>query len=232
MRELDRCDFCAERADGVYEVLPPEVDAAERRLVLCADCRDTLSGVVEPLLDALEARDADAAASREPSVTVEPTASADTPTVEPTPDATSSDADVSADVDELEPETEADVGAGEADETDAASDGAGVAATPADSSAAEPADTDDAEQDDSEPNDAEPSDGESAVSTAANAARPTGYRRVVRLLRNRPAAMTRTDLAELAEGAYDLSAREVEAVVDVAIENGDLEETAEGLRAA
>ena len=56
MRQLRRCDFCGGDAAGVYEVLPPELDpteAEQRRVVLCADCADTLETVVDPLLDRL-----------------------------------------------------------------------------------------------------------------------------------------------------------------------------------
>jgi len=68
--------------------------------------------------------------------------------------------------------------------------------------------------------------------TASRADRPEGYAKVVRLLRNRPEAMSRADLTELATGAYDLSERDVEAAVDAAVENGHVEETSAGLRAA
>ncbi|WP_435063425.1 hypothetical protein [Halobaculum sp. EA56] len=57
MRELD-CDFCGGTADGAYEVLPAELDptpAEQVRLVLCDDCRETLDGVLAPLLDRLDA---------------------------------------------------------------------------------------------------------------------------------------------------------------------------------
>ncbi|MFB6078759.1 MAG: hypothetical protein ABEJ80_07265 [Halarchaeum sp.] len=68
--------------------------------------------------------------------------------------------------------------------------------------------------------------------TATSDDRPEGYAKVVRLLRNRPEAMSRADLTELATGAYDLSERDVEAAVDAAVENGHVEETSAGLRAA
>ncbi|GGL28984.1 hypothetical protein GCM10009037_10890 [Halarchaeum grantii] len=200
MRELDRCDFCAERADGVYEVLPPAVDAAERRLVLCVDCRDTLAGVVDPLLDALGARDATAAEAdgADRSVTLEPPAS--------------------------------EVGTEERDAADADHDDDGDAAdeTADDGDAAD--DEDDASAGDAR-DDGDDADGGEATEGAGSAARPEGYRRVVRLLRNRPTAMTRSDLAELASGAYDLDAGDVDGIVDAALENGHLEETPEGLRA-
>lgn len=53
MREVRACDFCGEGAAGVFEVLPAGVDGDARRMVLCADCQDTLDGVLAPLLDAL-----------------------------------------------------------------------------------------------------------------------------------------------------------------------------------
>jgi len=54
MRQLDTCDFCADAADGVYEVVPASVAGESRRLALCADCRATLQSVVDPLLDAAD----------------------------------------------------------------------------------------------------------------------------------------------------------------------------------
>ncbi|MFC7135895.1 hypothetical protein [Halobaculum litoreum] len=59
MRELD-CDFCGEPAAGAYEVLPTELDPTpdeQVRVVLCAGCRETLDGVLTPLLDRLGASD-------------------------------------------------------------------------------------------------------------------------------------------------------------------------------
>jgi hypothetical protein len=56
MRQLRNCDFCGGDAAGVYEVLPPELsptEAEQRRLVLCADCAETLETVVDPLLERL-----------------------------------------------------------------------------------------------------------------------------------------------------------------------------------
>ncbi|RLM91005.1 hypothetical protein D3D02_04405 [Halobellus sp. Atlit-38R] len=53
MRQLRTCDFCGDDAAGVYEVLPPELsptEAEQRRVVLCADCLETLEGVLDPLL--------------------------------------------------------------------------------------------------------------------------------------------------------------------------------------
>lgn len=179
MHQLDTCDFCDRSADGVYEVLPPAVEADERRLALCDACRDTLAGVVDPLLDALDDGDA--------------------------PD------------DDVTPATD------DADRSRSRPAPTGVRfdSTPVDTD-----DTGDAAAE--SPSDA----GADASPTRSASDRPTGYAKVVRLLRNRPAAMSRSDVAELADGAYDLTAAEVEAVVDAAVENGHLEETPEGVRAA
>ena len=69
MRQLRRCDFCGGDAAGVYEVLPPELDpteAEQRRVVLCADCADTLETVVDPLLDRLGVDTGDGGAEADP----------------------------------------------------------------------------------------------------------------------------------------------------------------------
>ncbi|WP_144904764.1 ICP22 family protein [Halobellus captivus] len=80
MRQLRNCDFCGEDAAGIYEAIPPELsptEAEQRRVVLCADCLETLETVVDPLLSRLGVdRDADSA-----------------PTAEPTPDADFSPSD-------------------------------------------------------------------------------------------------------------------------------------------
>jgi hypothetical protein len=54
MREVRACDFCGAGAAGVFEVLPAGIDGEARRMLLCESCRDTLDGVVSPLLDALD----------------------------------------------------------------------------------------------------------------------------------------------------------------------------------
>jgi hypothetical protein len=60
MREVRACDFCGEAAVGVFEVLPAGVvDDEPKRMVLCEGCEGTLSGVVDPLLDARAAEPAD-----------------------------------------------------------------------------------------------------------------------------------------------------------------------------
>jgi hypothetical protein len=52
MRQLDTCDFCGDAPEGVFEVVPGDIDGGPVRLALCANCRDTLASVTDPLLDA------------------------------------------------------------------------------------------------------------------------------------------------------------------------------------
>ncbi|GGN12223.1 hypothetical protein [Halarchaeum nitratireducens] len=209
MRELDRCDFCEEPADGVYEVVPDTVPSGARRLVLCTACRDTLAGVVDPLLDALDGHD-HAEHDHSPAVTVEPAV----PDVELDADETADDA-ADGDADAADGNPGRDV---TTDGTVAATD-SNPDATDGDADAAN-SDADAADGDETEV------DGE----TDTGPDRPEGYAQLVRLLRNRPGAMTRAALADLADGAYDLSRAEVDAAVDAAVENGHLEETPEGVR--
>jgi hypothetical protein len=75
--------------------------------------------------------------------------------------------------------------------------------------------------------DGAPTDGASAA-----AKRPPGYAQVLRLVRNRDDALERDALESLASSAYDVSAAEVRQAIDAAVENGDLEETDAGIRAA
>jgi hypothetical protein len=54
MRQLSGCDFCGGTASGTFEVLPAEYDpeGEGKRMLLCDHCRDALSSVLDPLLDA------------------------------------------------------------------------------------------------------------------------------------------------------------------------------------
>lgn len=168
MRQLDSCDFCADTADGVFEVVPASVADGPVRLALCGDCQATLQTVVDPLLES------DGSA---------PPATAGTQTTT-----------------EPEPET--------GRESDASA---------SDDDGSEEADTDDGvtieEQGGGSP-----------------ARRPDGYAQLLRLLQNRDGAMERDDLRALATNAYELTGEEYEAAVEAAVDNGDVEETPEGLR--
>ncbi|MFC3477689.1 hypothetical protein [Halobacterium litoreum] len=71
---------------------------------------------------------------------------------------------------------------------------------------------------------------DSGTAGGAPARRPDGYAQVIRLLQNREGAMPREDLRALATNAYDLGEQTFEDAVDAAIDNGDVEESAGGLR--
>jgi hypothetical protein len=122
---------------------------------------------------------------------------------------------------------------------------AGSEAAPRTESTAEPAGTETEtaggaqtgpERSSSQPDASLSNETESAESTATDetaetpAEKPDGYAQVLRLLQNRDEAMPREDLRALATNAYDLDGRTFENAVDAAVENGDVEEAADGLR--
>ncbi|MGB9964539.1 hypothetical protein [Halobacterium hubeiense] len=69
-----------------------------------------------------------------------------------------------------------------------------------------------------------------AAGGAEQERRPPGYGQVIRLLQNRDGAMPRDDLRALATNAYDLGGREFDDALEAAVENGDVEESPDGLR--
>jgi hypothetical protein len=206
MRQVDACDFCGDAPDGVFEVVPATVPDGPVRLALCADCRATLETVVDPLL---AADDAGGAAT----------------TGESTPDRSrSGDAGAAS-----EP-TDADATASSDDDDDAAGDAPRTPTAMRDSPDETPS-SDDSGGEDGEPGD----DGGGGITIeqpggGAPADRPDGYAQVLRLLENRDGGMPRDDLRALATNAYDLTGRTFETAVDAALENGDVEDAASGLR--
>ncbi|CQH61916.1 uncharacterized protein HHUB_3588 [Halobacterium hubeiense] len=188
MRQLDTCDFCADAANGVYEVVPASVAGESRRLALCADCRATLQSVVDPLLDA-----------------------AGTPAAAPEAESKS----------ETEPESES-----ESDRRDDAD----ADASPSVDSAAESGDDEDGIVIESGSRDEQEGGNAENADSGKPERRPSGYGQVIRLLQNRDGAMPRDDLRALATNAYNLGGREFEDAVEAAVENGDVEESPDGLR--
>ena len=196
MRQLRTCDFCGDEPTGVYEVLPASLaptEAEQRRVALCADCRETLESVLEPLL----ARPDGAEPPSNPPARNPSTPATDperNPVAEPKP------------ARESEPAPERD-----------------ASVEPDESEAGDEADAD-----------ARRSEREAARRevrrTAPRGDRPPGYDKVLRLLQNREGAMKRDDLRALVTNAYGLGDDEFDAVVDAAVENGDLDEGRKGLR--
>ncbi|WP_247003451.1 hypothetical protein [Halosolutus gelatinilyticus] len=85
---------------------------------------------------------------------------------------------------------------------------------------------------DEQPADDSNATGGPSASTAASKRGLRTYAKVVRLLRNRKAPMDRRAIESLAANAYDLETREVEAIIDRAIENGEFVEEEGVLRPA
>jgi hypothetical protein len=220
MRELRSCDFCGADAAGVYEVLPPELSPAEaeqRRVVLCADCLETLEFVVDPLLARLGIGESEASVTGDATPggeTAEKSAAqveeADSENGEHGEDdeghvridaLESNDADAEEDSTAFEDDAEAgavaDARAGAehevADDTDIQAD----------------AESDDDRRDSSATGDSN-SVGEE----------PPQFRKVMRLLGNREFPMDRDAVEALAAGAYDLDDDNVAAIIDHAVDRG------------
>ncbi|WP_247730794.1 hypothetical protein [Halovivax limisalsi] len=233
MRELRTCDFCGDDPRGTYEIVPPELsptEAEQRRVVLCEACRATLSELLEPLLarargesiegDAGPAHPADAnrdekfgtAEAASSSGPPSESGALDTGGDERHGDAAGTESG-SSDADGLE-ESGPTGDAGSADAPDAA-----------DGRASDDRGTADAGNDGESPAAPDASAGAAAESTA-----PQSYGKVLRLLRNRDLPMARSDVEGLAAGAYDLESHQVEAILDRAIERGDLIEDGRQIR--
>lgn len=211
MRQVDACDFCGDAPEGVFEVVPAAVPDGPVRLALCADCQRTLETVVEPLLDARDADDngSEDARTGDSTAAAEPASGSatarDSRDERPAAAAASSDARDASDA----PESGDDTTATERDDGDAGGDG------------------DDTDSDDDDDDDGVTIE---ASSSEPPAERPDGYAQVLRLLENRDGGMPRSDLRSLATNAYDLTDASFEAAVEAAVENGDVEDTAGGLR--
>jgi hypothetical protein len=218
MRQLRSCDFCGARADGVYEVVPAELspdEGEQRRVVLCANCLDTLETVVEPLLTRLGVGGVDGGASDRPA---EP---------EPSPATTAAatdDADEPLAADESEPIP--------GDHEPNGGTIAGVAEGPDDARArraSEPGVDRDAESA------ADTATAEAATEPAATEAtsgEPPQFRKVMRLLNNREFPVDRSQVEALAANAYDLEDERVRDIIDYAVERGVLADDGGTLRRA
>ena len=199
MHVLRNCDFCGAEAVGTFEVVPPELEptpAERRRTLLCAACRNRLETLLEPLLEravADEAVDTDGSGS----IAVTTVGGNERTTTERPGKAA------------LE-SSEAALESSEAVETDAAATDASNEAEAATSGA------------NSEGENAGTASRSDATVGSANAEPPEHYGKVVRLLRNREFPMKRREFESLAANAYDLEGRAVEAIVDYAIDQGEL----------
>jgi hypothetical protein len=200
MRELD-CDFCGAQAAGAYEVGPEPPDRSptqRRRLVLCEDCRVTLTDAIEPLRERLATAESDGDSS-----------------------ATSSAAGTDSATEKSDESTGAD-DSGESDPLSGPDRAARNGASPA-ASGTESDDTATTDSDDTATTDSDDAAGSSqSDSSETHSEEPPEFRRVMRLLNNRTFPVDRTEFTELATGAYDLDEREVDRIVEYAVERGVL----------
>ncbi len=232
MRELRTCDFCDGDAAGTFEIVPPELEpteAEQRRVALCPDCRARLEGLLEPLL----ARARDGAGGTDPDATGDERSDggSSAATAPSTADAAESgtnpaDADGGSDTATAAEDAAPSLEDGITFERDErGSDTGSTAETAADTAVddgSSAADATDGETD--------RGDGGEDGPTAGSSGPPAAYAKVVRLLRNREFPMDRSAVEELAAGAYDLEGREVEAIVDYAVAEGEFVEQGGTLR--
>jgi cobalamin biosynthesis protein CobT len=207
MRELD-CDFCGAQAAGAYEVGPEPPDRSptqRRRLVLCEDCRVTLTDAIEPLRERLATAESDG----------------DSSATTTTDSATSSAAGTDSATEKSDESTGAD-DSGESDPLSGPDRAARNGASPA-ASSTESDDTATTDSDDTATTDSDDAAGSSqSDSSETHSEEPPEFRRVMRLLNNRTFPVDRTEFTELATGAYDLDEREVDRIVEYAVERGVL----------
>jgi len=204
MRELD-CDFCGGTAAGAYEVLPADLDPApdeQVRVVLCDSCRDTLDGVLAPLLDRL---DADGAGDASPSLATD-AAGHGSPTVE------------AVETDDSDDDVE-----GTGDDPAIAIDAAGHGSSSPAGADDDTADAADGSAEDHEAASATENDASDATETDVGE-EPADFRKVMRFLNNREFPVDRAEVAQFAAGAYDLEDEDVREIFDYAIERGVLAE--------
>ncbi|QCS40860.1 hypothetical protein [Natrinema versiforme] len=252
MRELRSCDFCDAEAVGAFEIVPPELEpteAEQRRVVPCADCKDRLETLLEPLLARAGAESGAGAgpadgdpdstgddetdgsgavvATADESTEKRPRTTSPNATVSETP-AESEDGTTSQPADEADPDSDSESDAepglegGITFERDERTDDAAAGSAGEDGD--EPADGATSKEAAETGDASNAAAADDAESTGSSNRPPTAYNKVVRLLRNREFPMKRTAVEELAAGAYDLESHEVEAIVDYAVEDGEFVE--------
>lgn len=202
MRALRNCDFCGDQAVGTFEIIPDELDPTEaerRRVVLCGSCKDTLQTLIEPLIERA-GRNADrqrSPESGESSATGDETNTGEDRTNDLIESSSDEDGSLLGETDDASPEGSA----------------------PEDS---DPEGTEDDGERSSDESDASSQTAQSSESVKND--RPDNYGQVLRLLRNREFPMTREEVVAIATSAYQLDARNVEAIIDEAIDRGEFAE--------
>lgn len=203
MRALRSCDFCGEQAVGTFEVIPEELEPTEserRRVILCESCKETVQQLIEPLVErAGGTADSEEDSSKNAGTTEAGSAEND---------AESTDSETA---NLIESSTDDDGSLlGESDDEDDAAD-------------SEASGT----ENDGEDGDAESSSSSSNTQTTQNvkSERPDNYGQVLRLLRNREFPMSREEVVTIATSAYQLKPRNVQAIIDEAVDRGEFVES-------
>lgn len=195
MREVSGCDFCGGTASGTFEVLPAEYDpdGTGKRMLLCDHCRDALSSILDPLLDAT------AGTGRSPVAAggTDRLAESARP-----PDDESAPTDGERGTDGARAASE-DASGGTDD------DGAGTVS--GDDSGAAPDEETGAET------------RMAATGAGSSSRVPRGYRKVLRFLENREFPIDRREAVEMTADAYGLEAEAVDAAIDHAVTHGRLQ---------
>lgn len=248
------------RYDVVPASLDPSEDE-QRTVVLCPRCHRKLEPVLEPFVERLDGFGAGTGGESEPtSIEIETGGDEDSPVTNDGSDAETVGSAAAESTDCSDDGEPTDCGDGPTDRdddggptdrddggpTDRVDDGDeptddGVAIPDVnDDAAVGPDESDgDGEADESGAGDAdgtERAESESADETAradaAAPAPPSGYHKVMRLLRNRELPMARSAAEELASSAYDMGAARASEIVDAAIERGVLVEEGGQIRRA
>lgn len=233
MRAVNTCDFCSEPAVGVFEIVPESLEPSEReqrRTALCESCQQRLETLLEPLLEratggsragrATGAVDSSQSASLEPERNTADGDGADGngPAVDGSergkPNAPLNDEPGGV---LLEP------GSAPSDDSTATEENEAGAAQATDG---------DTQGSSDEPVSPKPDSSTGDETADESSTPPRAYGKVRRLLRNREFPMARADVEGLAAGAYVLERHEVDAIIEYAIEQGELVESGGKLRRA
>lgn len=213
MERLSSCYFCGTTLDEPvkeYPVVPRELDPeTDATVSLCPGCRRKLGEVVQRILAATDADiSMDGASSSQAESNVAPKRGEEAqPRTEPEP---SEPADSTADSQSDEPSrTDPDVQTSTDPSTDAPGEG------PAADAASEPSSTEEAE-----------GEADGALDPELSAFE---YDKVMRLLENREFPVDVDEFVTVATAAYDVSASDVEAIIDAAADRGLVEREGEQL---
>lgn len=226
MRALRNCDFCADDAVGVYEVLPPELDPEEdeqRRIALCEGCRDQLATVLDPLMTRLGGRRADGTTASSTGASTSSTS----PLTETRLGTESGGRGRSSRGSEGTAGSTGTTGR-ETSETASSSETADrstpSAATRSGSNEPDRSTADDGSDEGGRSTPTASTDRRIPSASSDGETPPPGYGSVMRLLENREFPVERESVEALASGAYDLEGEQAAAIIDHAIEEGKLTE--------